>query len=256
MENESFTSKLSTAMFWLVGIGTFIALLGGKHSAGEAFLGALVCGALAAFLIHVVSAVLKIVFALAMLFLLLARIASVVNGVSKMVEPPAPKPVVAVEARYEPPAPVSVPVPAAALEHRSLCVYNESPGLLHFAMTIGSFNRKVELEASKGYCFHSANGEPFVIAFDQNFAEGYQDRREVLATNPASGPGDYANANRYELVVRGQSVGIQPKVWEPGFAHPFEPHAVAGKEEGKWTCAAGYRWLNPEANDDLTCVAN
>jgi hypothetical protein len=150
------------------------------------------------------------------------------------------------------PPSVSPPAPIAL---KAVCIANSTQGPLVYTMAWNGTSETRRLEAGQAQLYWANAGTPdFLIAFDDEFAEGYTERTFRLPGVPlASTPADCANAIAFDFQVENGFVGLSPRRWIPGIEHPYYVHVVRSVTEGSWNCAPGFRWASADQNS-LECV--
>jgi hypothetical protein len=148
------------------------------------------------------------------------------------------------------------PAPAAALGLTALCLNNPTKGPVAYRLEWSGKADARTLQPGQAWIYWASQASPaFTIAFDNNFADGYTERRMRLVGTPRNAqPSGCDEVMAYDFQIDDPLVGLAPRRWLPELEHPFVAHLLRSPGEGQWHCAPGFKWVSPEDRDNLECI--
>jgi len=136
-----------------------------------------------------------------------------------------------------------------------VCLSNPTVGPIVYSMPSEQVSWKT-LDANGTWMFWHDGAGDFTVAFagdrNSNVQKTVRVKGEMQAVKPAS----CDQRMTYDFVLNEQQVGLSPRVWVEGTEHAFIPNLLRADTDGKWTCAAGYKWAEPENVNSTTCISN
>lgn len=137
-----------------------------------------------------------------------------------------------------------------------VCLSNPTSLDLSYSMTWGAKTEKFTLRPGETLRYWVPQGSgKFDLSMNVSLSTTADLRTFSLNGFPATEvPSSCPDDMTLEFVTYGSRVGIGTKAWNPGAAHPIVPDVVADRVRGRWVCAAGFKWANPDDIRSLDCV--
>jgi hypothetical protein len=178
-----------------------------------------------------------------------------INRRNATAAPSRPAPAAAPARYIPPPSPAPAPAPAP-VELMTVCVSNPTSATVAYSLKWGNKTEAFSLAPgeAQSYWAPSAAGR-FDISFDADLTSATRQVTYQLSGQTSRGePASCADNLTIEFLTATTRLGVRPKAWSPGSAHPFESSVVAGNTSGTWACAAGFKWYAPDDKESLLCV--
>jgi hypothetical protein len=137
-----------------------------------------------------------------------------------------------------------------------VCLSNPTSLDLSYSMTWGAKSEKFTLRPGETlrYWLPQESGK-FDLSMNTSLSATADVRTFSLSGSPATEvPSSCPDDMTLEFVTYGSRVGIGTRAWNPGAPHPIVPDVVADRVRGRWVCAAGFKWANPNDIHSLDCV--
>lgn len=113
---------------------------------------------------------------------------------------------------------------------------------------------RVEPGSSRWHWMNQSRYVNVTISYDRDATPGSEVVWRQLKGKVSSVPVSCESGERYEFIRSGNLVGLNASVWQHGWPHPFFLNVISSTTPGVWQPAEGYRFFNPEEEQDLRVV--
>jgi hypothetical protein len=134
----------------------------------------------------------------------------------------------------------------------AICVKNPTDDAITYALPSEQMSSKTLAPGQVWMYWHEGPGL-FTISFNGMKAANFPWTVHMKGVMRSSRPDSCDDRMIYEFVVDGGRISIAPRTWVPGSEAPFIPNLYRASGEGKWVCAAGYKWASSDPNS-TDCV--
>jgi hypothetical protein len=151
---------------------------------------------------------------------------------------------------YTPPAVPSAP-PGNPTALSAMCLENTTSDPVGYSVP-SEHSDYQSLSTGQRWMFWHAGSGPFTVLFS-----GANGPATFFAPGQTVGakPNSCTDAMTYDFIKSGEAIGLQPRTWIVGTAHPFMANVVRASSEGQWTCVSGYKWADADDAQNLTCLS-